>query len=85
MKKLYEDKIENEIDKNLKNIAFERKKFKIEHTNNLEHMNKFATLENHPDIRPDIKVEHLAPWASLKIYWSLVHWAKLMNLVKLKR
>ena len=57
MKKLYEDKIENEIDKKLKNTTFERKKFKIEHTNNLEHMNKFATLENHLDMRLDIKVE----------------------------
>ena len=57
MKKLYEDKIKNEIDKKLKNTAFERKKFKMEHTNNLEHMNKFATLENHLDMGPDIKVE----------------------------
>ena len=50
-------KIENEIDKKLKNTAFERNKFKIKHTNNFEHMNKFSTLENHPDIGPDIKVE----------------------------
>ena len=57
MKKLYEDKIENEIDKKLKNTAFKRKKFKIEHTNNFEHMNKFSTLENHHDIGPDNKVE----------------------------
>ena len=57
MKKLYEDKIENEIDRKLKNTAFERNKFKIEQTTNLEHMNKFATLENHLDIGPDIKVE----------------------------
>ena len=38
-------------------MAFERKKFKIEHINNFEHMNKFSTLENHSDIGLDIKVE----------------------------
>ena len=38
----------------MKNIALERKKFKIEHTNNFEHINKFLALENHPD---DIKIE----------------------------
>ena len=57
MKKLYEDKIENEIDTKLKNTTFERKKFKIEHTNNFEHMNKFSTLENHPEIGPKLKAE----------------------------
>ena len=51
MKKLYEDKIENEIDIKLKNIAFERKKFKIEHTNN------FSNLENQYDTGSDIKIE----------------------------
>ena len=51
MKKLYEDKIENEIDIKLKNIAFERKEFKIEHTNN------FSNLENQHDIGFDIKIE----------------------------
>ena len=51
MKKLYEDKIENEIDIKLKNTAFERKKFKIEHTN------YFSNLENQHDARPDIKIE----------------------------
>ena len=54
MKKLYEEKIANEIDIKLKNIALERKKFKMEHTNNLEHINKFSVLENHPD---NIKIE----------------------------
>ena len=34
MKKLYEDKIENEIVIKLKNTTFERKKFKLEHPNN---------------------------------------------------
>ena len=34
MKKLYEDKIDNEIKIKLKNIASERKKFKLEHPNN---------------------------------------------------
>ena len=38
----------------MKNTALERKKFKIEHTNNFEHINKFSVLENHPD---DIKIE----------------------------
>ena len=38
----------------MKNTALERKKFKIEHTNNFEHFNKFSVLENHPD---DIKIE----------------------------
>ena len=33
MKKLYEDKIDNEIEIKLKNTAFERKKFKPEHPN----------------------------------------------------
>ena len=51
MKKLYEDKIENEIYIKLKNIAFERKKFKIEHTNN------FSNLENQHDTSSDIKIE----------------------------
>ena len=51
MKKLYEDKIENEIVIKLKNTAFERKKFKIEHTNN------FSNLENQHDIGFDIKIE----------------------------
>ena len=51
MKKLYEDKIENEIDIKLKNIAFERKEFKIEHTNN------FSNLEKQHDIGSDIKIE----------------------------
>ena len=51
MKKLYEDKIENEIDIKLKNTAFERKKFKIEHTNN------FSNLENQHDAGLDIKIE----------------------------
>ena len=54
IKKLYEDKIENEIDIKLKNTALERKKFKIEHTNNFEHINKFSALENQPE---DIKIE----------------------------
>ena len=49
MKKLYEDKIENEIDIKLKNTSFERKKFKIEHTN------YFSNLENQHDA--DIKIE----------------------------
>ena len=48
------EKIENEIDIKLKNTALERKKFKIEHTNNFEHINKFSALENQPD---DIKIE----------------------------
>ena len=51
MKKLYEDKIENEINIKLKNTTFERKKFKIEHTN------YFSNLENQHDARPDIKIE----------------------------
>ena len=51
MKKLYEDKIEKEIYLNLKNTAFERKKFKIEHTN------YFSNLENQNDDGPDIKIE----------------------------
>ena len=39
----------------MKNTALERKKkFKIEHTNNFEHINKFSALENHPG---DIKIE----------------------------
>ena len=54
MKKLYEDKIENEIDIKLKNTALERKKFKIEHTNNFVHINNFSVLENQPE---DIKIE----------------------------
>ena len=53
IKKLYEDKIENEIDIKLKNTALERKKFKIEHTNNFEHINNFSVLENQPE---DIKI-----------------------------
>ena len=48
MKKLYEDKIENEIDIKLKSTAFERKKFKIEHTN---------YLEDQHNAGPDIKIE----------------------------
>ena len=51
MKKLYEDKIENEMDIKLKNTTFERKKFKIEHTN------KFSNLENQHDAGFDIKIE----------------------------
>ena len=51
MKKLYEDKIENEIDIKLKNTTFERNKFKIEHTNN------FSNLENQHDTGFDIKIE----------------------------
>ena len=51
MKKLYEDKIKNEIDVKLKNAAFERKKFKIEHTN------IFLNLENQHDTGFDIKIE----------------------------
>ena len=51
MKKLYEDKIENEIDIKLKITAFERNKFKIEHTNN------FSNLENQHDTGSDIKIE----------------------------
>ena len=51
MKKLYEDKIENEIDIKLKNTVFERKKLKIEHTNN------FSNLENQHDTESDIKIE----------------------------
>ena len=39
------------IDIKLKNTAFEKKKFKIEHTNN------FSNLENQHDARPDIKIE----------------------------
>ena len=34
MKKLYEDKIDNEIEIKLKNLASQRKKFKLEHPNN---------------------------------------------------
>ena len=34
MKKLYEDKIDNEIEIKLKNTASERKKFKLKHPNN---------------------------------------------------
>ena len=34
MKKLYEDKIDNEIEIKLKNSASQRKKFKLEHPNN---------------------------------------------------
>ena len=49
IKNLYEDKIENEIDIKLKNTALERKKFKIEHTNNFEHINNFSVLENQPE------------------------------------
>ena len=59
MKKLYEDKIENEIYIKLKNTSFERKKFKIEHTNN------FSNLENEHDARPDIKIE-LSPLGQFK-------------------
>ena len=51
MKKLYEDMIENEIDIKLKNTAFERKKFKIEHTNN------FSNFENQHNVEYDIKIE----------------------------
>ena len=51
MKKLYEDKIENEIDIKFKNTAFERNKFKIEHTNN------FSILENQHDAGSDINIE----------------------------
>ena len=36
MKKLYEDKIDNEIEIKLKNTASERKKFKLEHPNNFD-------------------------------------------------
>ena len=36
MKKLYGDKIDNEIEIKLKNAAFERKKYKLEHPNNFE-------------------------------------------------
>ena len=52
IKKLNEDKIENEIGIKLKNTAFERNKFKIEHTNN------FSNFENQHDIGSDIKIEH---------------------------
>ena len=52
MKKLYEDKIENEIDIKLKNTAFERNKLKIEHTND------FSNFENQHDFGSDIKIEH---------------------------
>ena len=38
----------------MKNTTLEIKKFKIEHINNFEHINKFSALENHPD---DIKIE----------------------------
>ena len=43
MKKLYEDKIDNEIEIKLKNTTSESKKFKLEHPNN------FAFLENQQD------------------------------------
>ena len=36
MKKLYEDKIDNEIEIKLKNASSERKKFKVEHPNNFD-------------------------------------------------
>ena len=36
MKKLYEDKIDNETEIKLKNTASERKKFKLEHPNNFD-------------------------------------------------
>ena len=36
MMKLYEDKIDNEIEIKLKNTASERNKFKLEHPNNFD-------------------------------------------------
>ena len=36
MKKLYEDKIDNETEIKLKNTASERKKFELEHPNNFD-------------------------------------------------
>ena len=48
MKKLYEDKIDNEIEIKLKNTTSERKKFKLEHPNN------FAFLENQQDTKSNL-------------------------------
>ena len=48
MKKLYEDKIDNEIEIKLKNTVSERKKFKLENPNN------FTILENQQDTESNL-------------------------------
>ena len=48
MKKLYEDKTDNEIEIELKNTTSERKKFKLEHPNN------FQSLENQQDTKSNL-------------------------------
>ena len=45
MKRLYETKVDNEIERGSKNEALERKKF------NLEHPNSFEILENQQDTK----------------------------------
>ena len=53
MKRLYETKVDNEIDLRYKNEALERNKFK------LEHPNSFAILENQQDMELNLTSQHV--------------------------
>ena len=53
MKRLYETKVDNEIELRSKNEALERKKFK------LEHPNSFAILENQQDTKLNLTSQNV--------------------------
>ena len=53
MKRLYETKVDNEIELRSKNEALERKKFK------LEHPNSFAILENQQDMELNLTSQNV--------------------------